>query len=176
MRMFMLALSTLVLISTAAAQAPIQSETAAGVSVIKTGWVYASADSRQEAEAAINRGERVETGGGITPTSFRTFPEQWEASVELKNIGQKAIKAINLEMVFIDAMSKKELFRYRLSNKQDFGPGETVTLKRRVNERKNGYYYVPGTNQKHVVPVSAAATRQVVVTRIEYADGTVWRR
>jgi hypothetical protein len=158
MRMLMPALATLVLVSTAAAQAPILSETGPGVSVIKTGWVYASRDSRQEAEAAI-----------------RTFPEQWEASVELKNVGQKAIKAINLEMVFIDAVSKKELFRYRLSNKQDFGPGETVTLRRRVNE-KNGYYYVPGTNKKQVVPVSVAATRQVVVTRVEYADGTVWRR
>jgi hypothetical protein len=92
-----------------------------------------------------------------------------------ENIGQMTIKSISLELVFIDAMNKQELLRYRLSREKDFGPGEAVTLSKRVSDQKKGYYYVRGTNNKQVIPVAAAATRQVVVTRVEYADGAVWR-
>jgi hypothetical protein len=175
MRMLNVTLCILVLTTAAAAQAPARSEKAPGVSVVKTDWVYASTDSRQEAQAAMLRGDHVETGGGIAPTSLRTFPEQWDASVEVKNIGQRTIKSISLELVFIDAMNRKERLRYRLSREKGFGPGETVTLRKRVSDQKKGYYYVPGTNNKQVIPVAAAATRQVVVTRVEYADGAVWR-
>jgi hypothetical protein len=173
MRMLKLTLWSLVLISTSMAQAPAGHEKAPGVSVIKTGWVAVGV-GRQEAEAAIIRGEQVGTRGGIEPTSFRTPVDQADASVAVKNVGQTAIKAIRLELVFIDAQNKKELLRYRLSSKTGFGPGETVTLSKRVNEPNKGYYYVPGTDRKQVIPRTFAATRQVVVTRVEYADGTVW--
>ena len=175
MRTLTMALWSVVLVSAAAAQAPVGGEAAPGIAVTKTDWVYASTDSRQEAEAARLRGERVETGGGIAPVSVRTFPAQWEASVELKNGGPRSIKSISLELVFDDAVTKDELLRYRLSSDTEFGPGETVTLRKRVNDTRKGYFRVTEGNKKRLIPRQSAATRRVEIKQIEYADGTTWR-
>jgi hypothetical protein len=127
------------MISAAAAQAPAESTTAPGIDVINTSWVAVGV-GRDEAEAATLRGDTVGNRGGIEPTSFRDPVHQADVSVELKNVGQRAIKAISLDLVFLDAITKKEILRYRLNQKNDLGPGETVTLKKRINESEKGYY------------------------------------
>ena len=166
---------SLVLVSAAAAQAPAGDEPASGLVVVKTDWAYASTDSRQEAYAASLRGEAAGAGGGIAPASVRTFPELWEASVELRNVGRKAVKSVSLELVFDDAVTKRELLRYRLGG-GEVGPGEAVTLKRRVNDPRKGYFRVTEAGKRQLIPRASAATRRVEITRVEYADGTVWRR
>lgn len=164
---------SLVLVATSAAQAPAGGEAAPGVVVNETGWVYVSNDIRQEAEAAIMRGEQVVTGGGIAPTSVRTFPDLWQASVELKNVGRKPIKSIRLELIFNDALTKRDFLRYRLSSSKGIAPGQVFTLKKRVNEPRKGYYRVAGT-KREIIPATSAAVRRVEIKRVEYADGTVW--
>jgi hypothetical protein len=173
MRILNRALWILVLLSPVAAQTPAVRKAAPGVSVIKTDWLAVGVGREEGADAAVLRGEPGETAGGIHPKSVRTLFPQVDASVVVQNVGQKTIKAISLDLVFFDAIDKKEILRYRLSRKKGVGPSETVTLSRRVNEPNNGYY-VAGTNKKHVISRTLAATRQVVVTRVEYADGTVW--
>lgn len=164
---------SLVMSVTAAAQAPGVGEAAPGVVVNGTGWAYVSNDMRQEAEAATMRGEQVGTGGGIAPTSVRTFPHLWEASAELKNVGPKPIKSISLELIFTDAVTKKDFLRYRLSGK-GIAPGKVVTLKKRVNEPRKGSYRVAGT-KREAIPVTSAASRRAEIRRVEYADGSVWQ-
>ena len=165
----------LVLVATSAAQAPAGGEAASGVAVNSTGWVYVSNDIRQEAEAATMRGEQVLTGGGIAPKSVRTFPDLWEASVELKNVGRKPIKSIGLELVFTDALTNRDFLRYRLGRDKTIAPGQIVTLKKRVNEPRKGYYRVAGANKREIIPRPSAAARRVEIKRVEYADGTVWQ-
>ena len=166
---------SLVLVATSAAQAPAGDEAASGMAVTRTGWVYVSNDIRQEAEAATLRGEEVVTGGGIAPTSVRTFPDLWEASVELKNVGRKPVRSISLELVFTDAVTKRDFLRYRLGSDKVIAPGQVVTLKKRVNEPRKGYYRVAGANKREVIPRTSAAARRVEIRRVEYADGTVWQ-
>lgn len=166
---------SLVLVVTSAAQTPAGVEAASGVVVNRTGWVYVSSDIRQEAEAATMRGEEVVTGGGIEPRSVRTFPDLWEASVELKNVGQKPVKSISLELVFNDALTKKDILRYRLSSNKVIAPGQVFTLKKRVNEPRKGSYRVAGAIKNAIIPRTSAATRRVEITRVEFADGTVWQ-
>ena len=181
MRTLCVLLWSLVLASASAAQAPTGDEAAPGVFVTKTGWVYVSTDARQEAEAALMRGEQVVTGGGIAPRSVRTFPDRWEASVELKNVGPKPVKSISLELVFNDAVTKRDFLRYRLSSNKRIAPGKVVTLRKRVNEPQKGSYRVARPNKNNAIPiteaipVTSAATRRVEVKRVEYADGTVWQ-
>ena len=175
MRTLNVLLWSLILVATSAAQAPTGDEAAPGLVVNKTGWVYVSNDIRQEAEAATLRGEEVVTGGGIAPRSVRTFPDLWEASVELKNVGQKPIKSISLELVFNDAVTKRDFLRYRLGSDKVIAPGWVVTLKKRVNEPRKGYYRVAGTNKREIIPATSAAVRRVEIRRVVYADGTVWQ-
>lgn len=166
---------SLVLVATSAAQAPAGGDAASGVAVTKTGWAYVSNDNRQQAEAANMRGEQVVTGGGIAPTSVRTFPDLWEASVELKNVGRKPVRSISLELVFTDAVTKRDFLRYRLGSDKVIAPGQAVTLKKRVNEPRKGYYRVAGANKREIIPRTSAAARRVEIRRVEYADGTVWQ-
>jgi hypothetical protein len=165
---------SLALAATSAAQAPPGGEAAPGVAVTGTGWVYVSNDIRQEAEAATMRGEQVVTGGGIAPTSVRTFPDLWEASVEIKNVGQRRVKSISLELVFTDAVSGRDFLRYRLGSNKGIAPGQVFTLRRRVNEPRKGYHRVAGT-KRELIPAASAAARRVEVKRVEFADGTVWQ-
>jgi hypothetical protein len=164
MRILKTTVLALILVSSVAMQALARPETPPGISVVKTDWVYAPNDNRQDAEAARIRGDQVYTSGGIEPTSVRRTPDMWEASVVLKNNGDKTIKAIKVDLVFTNASNKTEVLRYRLSSKNDFRPGETLTLRRRVNE----------PHKQRAVPSTVVATRQVVITRVEYADGTTW--
>ena len=166
MRMLKITLLSLVLVSSVAIQALAGPETPPGISVVKIDWVYAPNGPRQDAEAASIRGDQVYTSGGIEPTSVRRTPDMWEASVVLKNTGDKTIKAIKVDLVFANASNKTEVLRYRLSSKSDFRPGETLTLRRRVNE----------PNKQRILPSTVVATRQVVITRVEYTDGTTWLR
>ena len=166
---------SLVLATTSAAQAPAGGEAASGVAVTKTGWAYVANDIRQEAEAATMRGEQVMTGGGIGPTTVRTFPHLWEASFELKNVGQKPIKSIRVELVFNDAVTKTDFLRYRIGSDKRIAPGQVVTLRKRVNEPRQGYYRMGGATKNEIIPRTSAAARRVEIKRVEYADGTVWQ-
>ena len=83
-------------------------------------------------------------------------PYNFYASLTVKNSGEKAIKAVGWDYVLTDPATKKEIKRYNFRGKKMLKPNESMTLKEIVKP--------------------SGAERRAEITRIEYADGSVWQR
>jgi hypothetical protein len=82
-----------------------------------------------------------------------------EANALVKNIGAKAIKAVEWEFLFFsDDDPEKELKRYKFRNKIKIAPGETKFLIKEVKDR------------------AVSRRRKARIIRIEYSDNSTWQR
>jgi hypothetical protein len=89
---------------------------------------------------------------------------KYTAKASLRNLSAKTIKAVEWNYVFIDAENQKELKRYKILSKQLIGSGESqalvkdifLGLKEDTSHLRNG-------------------RQKILLTRIEYADGSSWR-
>jgi hypothetical protein len=89
---------------------------------------------------------------------------KYTAKVNLRNIGTKGIKAVEWNYVFVDPESGKELKRYKLVSKQQILPGDTQTLAKDV-------FLGLKEDPRHL----KIGKQKILLTRIEYADGSSWR-
>lgn len=91
---------------------------------------------------------------------------------KLKNTGTKEIRATVWEYLVFDTEHQLEIGRHRFVDNTKIRPGKTANL--------IGYSTTPGTTVIHVTKASKDSrdqtSEQVVVTRIEYEDGTFWQR
>ena len=134
------------------------------VAVLSFDWKY----------AGYARGETVKGNESISSTDTSTavklsrktiYVFKYTARATLKNQGAKTIKAVSWDYVFTDAGGRKELKRYKLQSRQQVLPGETQVLSRGVElDAKD--------DTRHIT----AGKQSVEITRIEYADGSVWRQ
>jgi hypothetical protein len=107
--------------------------------------------------------------GGKSGTSTRVkrrkaYVFKYRARVHLKNGGAKAVKAVNWDYVFAEPETGRELRRYRVESRRHILPGETQSLDKEI-------YVEPKENTRHL----GTGRQSVLVTRVEFADGTVWR-
>lgn len=99
-----------------------------------------------------------------SPAPARRRPTRYESSLQLKNAGAKAIRAVEWEHVFYADMGRtNELRRFKLRRETKVGPGEQKFVSQSVPYEARANL----TNK----PRQAA-----VLTRVEYADGSVWQR
>ncbi|MCA1635026.1 MAG: hypothetical protein LC802_15385 [Acidobacteria bacterium] len=68
------------------------------------------------------------------------------------------------EVVFAEPDESKGAKRYSTQLKQQITPGETQTLVKEIHIK-------PEESTRHL----SSGTRRVRLTRVEYADGSVWR-
>ena len=157
-----LLLAGLVVVS--AARMPDGNEVAPDVSILSFGWKY----------AGYERGETVKGNESISSSDTSTavkmsrktiYVFKYTARAALKNTGAKAIKTVSWDYIFTDAKEQKELKRYRIQSKQQVLPGETQTLMKDVE-------LDPKENTRHIT----IGKQSVEITRIEYTDGSIWRR
>lgn len=92
----------------------------------------------------------------------------YEAKV--RHTGTKKIAAVKWEYLFIDSLNQKIVERHRFYTKLKISPG---------SEKKLGAFdNAPPTKTINAKTVEnnpdQPFTEQVLITRIEYADGTVW--
>ena len=87
------------------------------------------------------------------------------AKAVLKNTGAKAIKEVSWDYVFTNPESGKEVRRFKIQSRQQISPGASETLAKDIS-------IAPGEDTR---PLNTAR-QSVQVTRIEYADGSTWRR
>jgi hypothetical protein len=78
------------------------------------------------------------------------------ATVLVKNIGTKPVTAVNWEYLLFEKDATEPIKRYRVQTKKLIPPGEQAQLTKEVTPK--------GQEQ------------QARITRIEYADGTVWQQ
>ncbi|HEX8457506.1 MAG TPA: hypothetical protein VF656_09430 [Pyrinomonadaceae bacterium] len=97
------------------------------------------------------------SGGGLPATTVTDSPVQ-QVSALFRNTGTRAIKSVAWEYVVYKDASEQEILKvYSVRSNRTILPGASVRL------AKEGYHL------KHSPHETAR------VTRIEYADGTVWQ-
>ena len=94
------------------------------------------------------------------------------AVVAVRNDGSKTIKAIAYDFIFVNTENSKEWFRYQFRNRATIGAGKTKTLTNTIVDKRLNAFRPP-----RVDPATGVNSEiRVVINRIEYADGSVWRR
>ena len=134
------------------------------VSVLSFEWKYAGydrAETVKENESSVND----DPSTSIKVARGTVYVFKYTAKATLKNTGTKTIKAVSWDYVFTDEKEHKELKRYRLQSKQPILPGETQTL-------TAGVGLDPKDKSRHI----ATGKQSVEITKLEYADGTVWKK
>jgi hypothetical protein len=110
--------------------------------------------------------ERMGPNADIAPKTTKTDPLGgsmpapnviiFTATVLVKNIGTKAVTAVNWEYLLFEKDATEPIKRYRVQTKKLIPPGDQAQLTKEVTPK--------GQEQ------------QAKITRIEYADGTFWQQ
>lgn len=90
----------------------------------------------------------------------------------VKNTGPKTIKAIDWDYVFFDSDSESEVGRQQFTSDERIPPGkskELTVFTNRPPSRTISVYALDKNERKGLAG-------QVVLMRLEYADGSVWQR
>jgi len=94
------------------------------------------------------------------------------AVVTIRNEGSKKIKAISYDFIFVNTQNDKEWFRYQFRNRRSIGAGETKTLTNETTDKR-----IETFRPASVEPATGLNSEvRVVINRIEYTDGSIWRR
>jgi hypothetical protein len=147
-----------------AAQTPSDNKSPNDVTVVSFEWKY-SGYKRAE---SMEENNPLPTGG--VPSSYKaertiSYVFKYMTKATLKNRGAKTIKAISWEYVFADPESGKEIKRFKIQSAQQIQPGATETLTKEI-----------GLSPKENTRSLNSGRQSVTITRIEYTDGSVWRR
>jgi hypothetical protein len=111
--------------------------------------------------------EMVDSGHSGTSMSVKRqkrYVFKYAAKLTLKNSGAKAVKSVEWEHLFVEREGGRELKRYRLQAKQQIAAGASQTLSKDV-------FIKPEESTRHI----SEGAQKVRLTRVEFADGTVWR-
>lgn len=111
--------------------------------------------------------EIVDSGRtGMTTSVKRNtrYVFKYVSKLTLKNSGAKAVKSIEWDHLFVEREGGKELKRYHLQAKQQIAAGVSQTVAKEV-------YVKPDESTRHIT----GGVQKVRLTRVEFADGTVWR-
>lgn len=155
--------ATLMLCALAAATATAQnaSDTPAdappGLEVSAFEWKY-------EGYAPFEVVRSEKTADSIKTARGTDYVFKYASRLTLKNSGAKAVRSVEWAHVFSDPETGKELKSYRLQAKGRVAAGETMTLTKAV-------FVKPGESTQHLTK----GRQKVLVTRVEFEDGTAWR-
>jgi hypothetical protein len=111
--------------------------------------------------------EMVDSGkSGVTLSVKRQtrYVFKYAAKLTIKNSGAKAVKSVEWDHLFVEREGGRELKRYHLEVKQQIAAGASQTLSKEV-------FIKPEESTRHI----GEGVQKVRVTRVEFADGTVWR-
>ncbi|HYJ45837.1 MAG TPA: hypothetical protein VEV81_04415, partial [Pyrinomonadaceae bacterium] len=110
--------------------------------------------------------QRLPPPSDTTPVTFYIY------SLKVRNNGEKTIRSIVWEYIFVDPETLDEVGHHRSLAKVKIGSGKTENLVERSDAPPIG-----------VVDVGKAGkdarnryTERIVIQRIEYSDGTFWQR
>ena len=104
----------------------------------------------QDAEIAPKTSKQDPLGNMSSP-----YPVVFVAAVVVKNIGTKTVTAVHWEYLLFEVGGTDPIKRYRVQSKRTIAPGEQAELTKEVTPKGH--------------------EQQARLTRIEYADGSVWQ-
>lgn len=88
-------------------------------------------------------------------------------TARIGNDGRKRIKSVGYDFQFVNAESDDVLLSYKLRSRTTIEPGATKTFSNLVADRRP---------QRLGADSRVRVDYRVIITRVEYADGTVWQR
>jgi hypothetical protein len=89
---------------------------------------------------------------------------KYTARASVKNLSSKTIKSVEWNYVFVDPENRKELKRYKILSKQQIPPSEARALVKEI-------FLGLKEDTSHL----KTGRQKILLTRIEYTDGTSWR-
>ena len=127
-----------------------------GLEVVSDDWKY-------EGYAPVEIVDGGKSGTSMRIKRRKAYVFKYRARLTLRNAGAKAVKSVAWDVVFAEPDGSKETKRYPVHLKQRITPGETQTLVKEIHIK-------PEESTRHL-----GGARTVQLTRVEYADGSVWR-
>jgi len=122
----------------------------------------------------IARAERdAKTDAALTAQIHKNKPGRYQFlyAVQVRNSGDKVIKAVDWDYVFFDLNNQNELGRRQFRTEEKIAPGKSKELK--------SFMRTPPTQTVSIHSLvkneRANLGEQVVIVRIEYLDGSVWQ-
>jgi hypothetical protein len=91
---------------------------------------------------------------------------------KFRNTGERKIRKLVWEYVFLEPGTEHEIGRRKIESKVSISPGKTGNVVERSPSPPAGTINVSQAGKK----MREQYTEQVVIERIEYADGSVWQR
>lgn len=98
--------------------------------------------------------------------------EVYSYKVTVKNNGAKRIKAVDWEFQFLHPETKEVLGSRRITSRVKLSPHKTKVLKAQLLQQPTHIVWVDQLGKKY----SDQFKEQVIIHRIEYADGSTWQR
>lgn len=130
---------------------------APGVDVTGFDWKY-------EGYLPVEMVDSDKSGVTLSVKRQTRYVFKYAAKLTIKNTGAKAVKAVEWDHLFVEREGGRELKRYHLEAKQQIAAGASQTLSKAV-------FIKPEESTRHI----GEGRQKVRVTRVEFADGTVWR-
>lgn len=144
------------------------------IKVLEVGW-NSGVDWRNAAAGSPERQlEQRRANNQLGPLDYETRflrADRNAAVVTIRNEGSRTIKRIRYDFIFFDTRNGKEWCRYQFRNRVAIGAGATKTLTNHVVDRRVDTFRPPGVDAGGV-----NSEIRVVINRIEYVDGSIWRR
>ncbi len=139
------------------------------IKVISATWHYAvhgpgnsAADRERQLQQrrADNQPRSIDSDYSLYLRNDRAAPV-----VTILNYGSKTIKEISYDFLFVDTNDGRVWLRFQFSNRTTIRAGETRTITNLVQDDRV---------ERGLSPMVSAY--RVIIKRVKYADGTVWRR
>jgi hypothetical protein len=149
-----------------------------------TNPLQANEDRQRIVEAQKRTIQRNEDRATQNPTVVEALPmpggplvlgppiPMYEYQVKVKNTGSRMIKAIYWEYIFVDPDSGKIMGKHKIASKVRIAPGKTAELKAVMRSQPAPIVDINRLDEK----LRDQFAEQVVIHRIEYKDGSPWKR
>lgn len=115
---------------------------------------------------------RMPAAGPKPVTPERGIFTTYVYTIKVKNIGEKAIRALDWQYQFLDPDTKQLMEHRKINSRVKLSPGKSQVLERRMTRQPTVVVNANQLGRKH----RDQFTERVVITRILYSDGSVWRR
>jgi hypothetical protein len=147
------------LVGGGAAQTSVEPQAAAAlpVEIVSFDWKYQGYASAETVHDETNTLSMKSKRGVV-------YVFKYTAKASLRNLSAKTIKAVEWNYLFVNAENQKELKRYKIASKQQILPNESQALVKDIflGLKEDTSHFKTGR-------------QKILVTRIEYTDGSSWR-
>ena len=115
---------------------------------------------------------RMPAAGSKPVTPARGIFDFYLYTIKVKNTGAKKIKNIYWEYQFLDPDTQQTMEQRKLASRLNLSPGKSRVVQHRLTRKPTVVVNADQLDRKY----RDQFTERIVINRIVYSDGSVWRR